>query len=497
MKKKIGFTLMAVMAMSIIAVTSCDDDTATIGTDIMPGADNVATSQAIYKVSSKSVEVDSVLANTKACYLGCIIDPETRAKTTCDFLAQFHLMENYSFPKKEYMLQDESGRVVADSCDLRIYFDKYYGDSLTTMKLFVQELDTCKVMEEGQNYYTDLNPLDYVNTASLIKKTQTYSVRDLTKSYSSEVSSSAYYRSVVIRLPAEYGSFILNKYYENPAFFKNSYQFIHHVCPGFYFQTIGGVGSMINAEISALNVYFRYHSKTVAGNDTLVDGMQRMAATEEVIQNTHIENKIPSGMLESDNGYTYVKSPTGIYTEVTLPVDEIVAGEHYNDTINSAQISFRRFNSSAQGNYGLSAPSTLLMVKKENAYSFFEKEQVSNNSDSYIATFNSSYNAYTFDNIGQLITILKNERDKGAGVVKIDNEAERRAKYTVWEQEHPDWNKVMLIPVSTEYSTSTNSYGLTVKQLLRVRNDLSLSSAKLEGGIDNLEITVVYSRFAK
>lgn len=497
MKRFFTFIPWIVAIAGILFATSCDDDTATLGATVMPEGDNISTSQAVYKVSSRSVLIDSVLANTKACFLGTIIDPETRAKTSCDFLAQFHMMENYRLPQKEKMIKDDQGKVVADSCDIRIYFDEYYGDSLTTMKLLVQELDTCKVMEENINYYTNLNPLDYVSASSPIKKVQTYSVRDLAKPDSVDANTGTYYRSLVVRLPAEYGSFILNKYYENPDYFKNSYQFIHHVCPGFYFQTIGGVGSMINVEVSALNIYFKYKTKTAAGTDTIVDGMQRMAATEEVIQNTRIENKIPDEMLDSQSGYTYVKSPTGIYTEVELPIDEIVAGEHYRDTINSAQITFRRFNHETPNIYNLVAPSDLLLVKKSDTFSYFEKEQLPSDGSSYISSFNKAYNAYVFSNIGQLVTNLKNERDKGAGVLKTDNEVQRLAKYAKWEAKNPDWNKVMLIPVATEYTTTANSYGQTVKQLLRVRNDLSLRSAKLEGGDDNLDLTVVYSRFAK
>ncbi len=496
MKKLIRLAQWTAMALCGLLAVSCDDNTATIGTDVMPEADNVITSQKVYKASSRSIRVDSVLANTNDCYLGTVVDPETRAKTSCDFLAQFHMMENYRFPAYEKMIKDADGKVVADSCDLRIYFDKYYGDSLTTMKLFVQELDTLKVMEEGLKYYTDLNPLDYVSETSAVKKLQTYSVRDLTRPDSVDASS-AYYRSVVVRLPAEYGSFLLNKYFENPGYFKNSYQFIHHVCPGFYFQTVGGVGSMINAEVTALNVYFRYHTTNAQKRDTIVDGMHRMAATEEVIQNTRIENKIPEELLDPANEFTYVKSPTGIFTEVTLPIDEVVGGEHYNDTINSASISFRRYNHETPSDYYLSTPEAILMVKKSKMFSFFESELLASNGESYISNYNPSYNAYVFENISQLITNLKNERDLGAGVLPTDSDGQRRAKYEAWESKNPDWNKVMLVPVKPEYSTTTNSYGMTVKQLMRVRNDLGLSSAKLEGGTENLELNVVYSRFAK
>ena len=497
MKRLFKTSFFLTVLFSVSVISSCDDDTATLGTELIPGYDNVVTSTAVYPVFSQSMKVDSVLANTNDCYLGTVIDPETRAKTTCDFLAQFHVLENYAFPSWERMIKDEQGKVVADSCDVSIYFDEYYGDSLTTMKMYVQELDTTRVMEEGENYYTSLNAADYVNPSSMVNRTLTYSVKDLTKP-ASETSSTTNYRSVQVRLPAKYASFVINKYYENPDYCRNSYQFIHHVCPGFYFKILGGVGSMINAEVTALNVYFRYHSETSAGNDTIVDGMQRMAATEEVIQNTHVDNEIPAEMLDPANKYTYVKSPSGIFTEVILPVADVVAGEHYNDTINSARITFRRLNNSQQNEYNLKMPSTLLMVRKKDLFSFFEEGKVTDSKTSYLSTFNSSYNAYEFTNIGQLITILKEERDRGAGVLPTDDEVTRESKYAVWEaaEENLDWNKVVLVPVAAEYSTTVNSYGLSVQTLLRVRHDMSMKSARLEGGSSgSLSLSVIYSNY--
>lgn len=474
---------------------SCTEDTAAVGADIIPWEDNVSASQATYRATSKSVRIDSVLANTSDCYLGSIIDPETRSRTTCDFLAQFHVMESYLFPAKEKMVLNEQGRVEADSCDIRIYFDEYYGDSLASMKLLVQELDTNRVMEENVAYYTDIDPKDYVSTTSDVRKAVTYSVYDQTKPNGG--ASSTYYRSIVVRLPASYGSYILNSYYDNPEYFKNSYQFIHHVCPGFYFQTSGGVGSMVKVQVSALNVYFKYHTRNAAGNDTIVDGMQRMAATEEVIQNMHIDNSIPQDMLDGNAEYSYVKSPTGIFTQLTLPVNEIVAGEHHTDSINSVKISLRRYNNTNPNPHNLKAPETILMVRADELFPFFEEERLSNSRDSYLATYTPGIGAYVFSNIAALVTQMKNERDKGAGITPSDTEAQRTAKYKQWEATHPNWNKVMLVPVKTEYSSSVNSYGLSTKKLLRVRNDFSMSSVRLEGGSAGVEVSVIYSKFSK
>jgi hypothetical protein len=270
--------------------------------------------------------------------------------------------------------------------------------------------------------------------------------------------------------------------------------FIHHVCPGFSFEISGGVGSMIKTVITTLNVYFRYHTQTEAGNDTIVDALQQMAATEEVLQNTQIENKLPSSMLDSSSDYTYIKSPAGLYTEITLPMDAVLAGEHYNDTINSASFSVRCFNDKTHNIYDLSAPPTILMIRKDEQYSFFEKSKLTS-AQAYISNHNQMTNAYTFNNISQLIKLLKHERDAACGVLPTDTEDERKAKYAPWEAQNPNWNKVILLPVHPEYSKSNSGYNTTTQTLMRIHNEFGMHSAKLQGGAQSIDLSVIYSRF--
>lgn len=484
-----------ILAAALAFATACDDDTAAIGTEVIPGNDNIQTSQATYLITSRSIAADSVLANTNDCFLGSVIDPESHARTTCGYLAQFHVMENYRFPERSKMIADENGNIVADSCDIRLYIESFYGDSLTTMKMRITELDTARVMEENVPYYSNIDPTYYIGSGHPLTKELTYSVKDLTRP-DSLTDGVTYVRSIPVRMPAEYGSFILNKYYENPSFFQNSYQFVHHVCPGFYIENTGGIGSLIKTKYTTMNIYFRYHDTTAEGNDTIVDGMHQMGATQEVIQNTRAQSRIPAAMLDNTQGYTYLKSPAGIFTELELPVGDIVAGEHYNDTINSASLTLFRLNDSETHKYGLSAPGEVLLIRKSETYSFFEKEKLTGTA-AYLTSFSSNYNSYTFGNISQLINILKYERDLGAGVTKGDSEAERNAKYAQWEAlpENKDWNKVVIIPVKAEYSTSTSYYGTTTKTLSRIRNSFEMNSAKLKGGTDAIELHVIYSRF--
>ena len=262
-------------------------------------------------------------------------------------------------------------------------------------------------------------------------------------------------------------------YYEDPDRFKNSYNFIHEVCPGFYFKTNDGIGSMAYITVSQLNIYFRYL------NDSTYVGTTSFSATEEVLQTTNISNdKQNIADLANDNTCTYLKTPAGIFTEITLPVDEITEN-HSNDTINTAKISLTRINNNTHDEYSLSAPSTLLMIPKDSLYTFFENGDNVDYKKSFIATYSSSTNQYTFNNISGMITYMADIKKKGL------------AENSNWLNEHPDWNRVVVIPVSVTTNSSS--------QIVKIVHDMSLTSTKLVGGSENpyepIKINVIYSKF--
>jgi len=176
-----------------------------IGGSVMPDEDHVSTDQYTFKVTTQSRKTGAMLANTNECYLGSVIDPETQAMTTSSFLAQFHMPEGFSLPAKSELITDANGKVVADSCVLRILHDKYYGDSLTTMKLYVQELDTAKTLSEKSSYYTDIDPTQFLSTTTAQRKTITYTALDQTKS-ASVLNNKKLYRDISVWLSTDFGS---------------------------------------------------------------------------------------------------------------------------------------------------------------------------------------------------------------------------------------------------------------------------------------------------
>ena len=172
---------------------------------------------------------------------------------------------------------------------------------------------------------------------------------------------------------------------------------------------------------------------------------------------------------------------------MSLPILDIYEN-HDRDSVNSAKIVFMRQNNNNIGSYNLSTPSTLLMVPKDEMESFFSSHKVPDSYKTYITNYENTYNSYTFNNIANLVSYLKRVCDKGAGITENDSEVVRKAKITAWTNANPNWNKVLLVPVTTA-SSSTGT-------ITSVYHEFGLTSTRLVGGSNNaIRFSIVYSHF--
>lgn len=487
-------TFAVIALMASFFMTACDDTTDTIGTSLIDISDSLDVKTDTFGIKSSSIAAGNVLSRSTTGYLGKIRDPETGAYITGDFMAQFSTLENYQFPTRDSLVSVEDGEVVADSCNIRLFYTDFYGDSLATMNLTAYEMS--EAMNEGVNYYSNYNPIkEGLVRTNGIKVNKTYTLTDLSVSEDTRYSSS-YTPNIKINLNKpytdksgktykNYGTYIMRKYYENPENFKNSYNFIHNVCPGFYFKVNDGLGSMAYVTISQLNVYFRYKS------DSTLVGMSSFSGTEEVLQTTNITNDdgVIADMIANANDSTYLKTPAGIFTVLEIPVDSITKEHkkynftlrkyentvvnHENDTINSAKVTLQRFNNNTQSEYSLDVPSTLLMIPLDSINTFFEQDKIADYKQSFLASYSSTSNSYTFNNIAGMINFM----------------AANKANGTASE----NWNKVAIIPVSTTVDSSTSA-------VTKVVHDMSLTSTRLVRGKTfvpdgDIKITVIYSKF--
>ena len=484
------FRLFTAIAITAMAIVSCSEETAGIGKSLTDEDDKLQVSTGIFEAHSKSLVIDSIYAQNFDCFFGQIKDPETGTYVKTEFMTQFNLLEGVNFPSKELMVV-EDGQVIADSCEIRLFFDKErcYGDSLVPLKMRLQEL--IEPMDDNLVYYSDYDPEEagYIREGGIDKK-QMFSIVNHT--YSDEVRSSKGY-SDMIRIALNdpyiapdgqsynnYGSYLLQTYYDHPEYFKNSYTFVNKVCPGFNFKIEDGLGVMANINDISMRLFFRYKKS----NDEFTNTMMAFAATPEILQTSHVTNdKEGLKELAADNSCTYLKTPSGIFTEVELPVMKIMEG-HHNDSLLSVNMTFQRMNSELfENEYLLKAPSMVLMIQKDSLFSFFEKEKTYDYRSSFVSSLNK--NTYSFTNMGNIVTLMF--RDMFVGSL-LDPD---------WEKKHPDWNKVVLVPVTTILSAAqkTNTAGAATATINGICNNLALTSTKLVGGNTPIKVNVIYAKF--
>ena len=465
MKIKDIFFSFFILFVSLLGLASCDSDTGSMGISTTPTSDSLTIRTAIYQATSRSVLVDSVLGKTGTVYFGRYTDPETKSLFTSDFITQFNCVEGGSvFPPADSIKGDSAQRL-----ELRLFFTSHYGADDNAMQLEVYPLE--RTLVEGTPYYTNLNPADYLADGAEPIARKAYTALDYALG-DDVLSDEDHYHNVCIPLPTQMGTDIIRDYRLHPEHFAGATSFIENVCKGFYVKCTGGDGTVLCIDHVSLNVSFNM-ARTDSTYTTQFMGSQ------EVLQVNSFDNQ---GLepLVNDNTCSWLKTPAGIFTEVTLPIDEITRNEQ--DTINSARIVFQKYNNDETDGVPLDAPIRLLLIRKSEAHDFFEQNHVPDGLTSFLNTIQDAkknnyltkYNQYAFDNIARLIVTCRNERDAWTG-----NED--------FEATHPDWNKVLLIPVTV----TTDNAG----SIITLRHDFSLSSARLRGGTDPIEIRIITSAF--
>lgn len=478
---KIRYLLVALLALTF---WGCDDNTGSLGIDMMRPEDHINGMVENYDVTSQSIAAEKIYAKTSTAYLGKYTDP-LFGLFEADFMAQFACTPDFKFPDKEVIPGFGTGLGEQEvSAEIRFYYTSFFGDSLNASKMRIFKLDK-KTLEEGSdnNYYTDIDPTEYYNENSKPLAEKSYSAVNLgyTQSYRDSIKA-GYYPGVTATLEPSVANHIISTYYSNPDLFKSPETF-QNVFPGIYTQCIDGDGTVLYIDRIWLRLTFKYNVERPSTGkvDSLVTGAAVFAATKEVIQANRFQNKDGLANIINDKKNTYLKTPAGIFTEATLPIDKVINGSdptkpeaHKNDSINSVSLSFTCYN---QENEVFKVPNNILMIREKDMNTFFEKNQVPDNKTSFVSTYSS--NKYSFSNIANLVTTCINEKKQA----NMSDEA--------WEEANPNWNKIVLIPVKLSMDNNNN--------IIKVEHDLQMNSVKLKGGIEGTptDMKVIYSRFSK
>jgi predicted small secreted protein len=473
--------LLTVLVIAALTFAACDDTTEGIGGSITNKIDNINISNSAFNVTTKSIVADSVLSRNNTGLIGKMKDPETGNYVKGDYMTQLGVLPTFSVDTLD-IKKANNGSIEADSCYLLVSYNASYGDTIAPMKVTAYEMT--KPMREDQEYYSNYDAFKN----GWVNENNPHWSSNYNLSNTSDVKNFKIYLNKEYKKDGKtyknYGSYILQTYAEHPKYFKTNFKFLHNVCPGFYIKNVGGTGNM--AKIWNTELIF-YWKKTIKAKDGVTDstgiGYNRFDGTEEVLQLNKIENdteNLKKLASKDQEKCTYLKSPAGIFTEVTLPIEDIMKG-HEKDTLNTATVSFPRLNNENEDNpYNFATPSTILMVQKDSLQSFFEKSKLADNRTSYTASYSSTgtyKNAYTFQNIANLVSAMYKNKGKGE-----------------------NWNKVVLVPVNV--ITTTQGYTTVIS---KINHDMSLASTRLKRGVittdsngketSPIQIKVIYSKF--
>lgn len=482
--------LLTVLVIAALTFAACDDTTEGIGGSITNKIDNINISNSAFNVTTKSIVADSVLSRNNTGLIGKMKDPETGNYVKGDYMTQLSVLPTFSVDTLDYIKQANKGSIEADSCYLLVSYNASYGDTIAPMKVTAYEMT--KPMAEDKEYYSNYDAFE----KGWVNENNQHWSSNYNLSNTSDVKNFKIYLNKKYKKDGKtyknYGSYIMQTYAEHPEYFKTNYKFLHNVCPGFYIKNVGGTGNMAKIWNTELIFYWTRH-KTINKDSTAVSiGYNRFDGTEEVLQLNKIENdteNLKKLASKDQEKCTYLKSPAGIFTEVTLPIEDIMKG-HEKDTLNTATISFPRLNNENEDNpYNFATPSTILMVQKDSLQSFFEKSKLADSRTSYTASYSNTgtyKNAYTFQNIANLVSAMYKNKGKGE-----------------------NWNKVVLVPVNV--ITTTQGYTTVIS---KINHDMSLASTRLIVGTDDpnkdyttdektgkkvasgpIRIKVIYSKF--
>ncbi|MDE6348657.1 MAG: DUF4270 domain-containing protein [Bacteroides sp.] len=520
------------LLLAVLTFTGCDDNTGTLGLGMLPGSDNMSAHTTTFDVITRSFAVDSVFAKTSTGYVGKFSDPEFGYYET-SFLTELNCTENFSLPEVYQVTEWDSegnptkatGIMAGDSVvsmQLAVLYENWFGDSLNACRMSAYEL-TKKL---DKNRYTNIKPEEYYidnggHFKLLGRKAYTAydtSVPDSVRNAVDGYGNKTFYPNVTFPLDKKtFGEDrILKVYREHPEYFKNAETFIDKVFKGVYLKTDYGDGTILYVDYVALQMELCTHYvndstgvalKKIDGTDSLRYSTNTIfASTKEVIQANQFMNSDLIKEKAAEPQHTYIKSPAGIFTEATMPYDEIYS-QLANDTLNAVKLTFTNYNINSNYEYSMSAPSDVLLIRKQDLKSFFEENKVRDNVTSFTTTHNAfATNQYVFSNIARLVTTCINEKQAAKKAAK--EKAGTSWNETQWEndwktnEDTKDWDKVLLIPVSVTYDTSSSTTSAT---MTGVQNDLKPGYAKLKGGPETengqvkspLKLEVTYTSFNK
>ncbi|MBO7114175.1 MAG: DUF4270 domain-containing protein [Bacteroidaceae bacterium] len=470
--------------LAVLFLISCDDDTSGLGASLTPSEDVINVKSDSCFATSRTIKADAKLTpRTSQCNLGRFTEQESGATFEAGYMTQLSCMENFRLADSVYGIGDHKfpqwfidsvGDQKPYYADIKIYYSKYFGDPTNPIKIEVFALDS--LLDSDVIYYPDLDPSEFCDLSNPLV---TYTCSGWNYQDNDSVRyNDNYYPKIVIPLPDSIAKEILESYFD-PArrhYFDDSESFMRNFIKGFYIRCSQGDGTILYVDRTILEVNFKHIDYASEDDDhkTMISAMAQFPGNKEVLQvNTFKWSGFDDEL--ADNSCTWIRSPFGLLTEITLPIDSMKVDGY---VLNSAQL--RLSNAVTPSNkYKPSVPSYLLLIRKGNLKDFFAKNNTIDGVESLAAAYSTKFGTYTYENIAAMVELIYSERKEWM--------TRNNASAADYEAANPDWNKVILIPVKPLFDSNNAVISYSIDTYMR--------QAKLIGGSTPIKIKTIRSKF--
>lgn len=533
----------ALIALLAITFFGCDDNTAGLGLGMFPGSDqNINGKLTTYDVTTESVPAGQIYAMSNIGYVGKFTD-DLFGTYQAGFLSELNCTKGMTFPgvyngtafdsnnkptqtmvgedgddkdKEDITFVEDNGKIIGNihTIELYLWYSSYFGDSLTASRLSVYELggNGKETLNKDNAYYTNIDPNDFYDPQNILG-TKAYtavdlSVKDSIRKLSTYVPSVhvSFEKDAAIRIGKE----IIKKAYKSGTNFDRDK--LKEAFKGIYVKGDYGDGTILYIDDVQMNVVYKcYAVDSITGlklkkkvleenettpRDSTYYGYRMFNSTREVIQANSLDNdQAAIDKCIKDPDLTYIKSPAGIFTQVTIPVSEI-AENLQGDTLNAVKLGIPIYNETSDKKFGMTKPRSVLLIRKKYKDTFFEKNQLSDGTISSLFNYADntlSFTQYTFNNITQMINNCLADREAARNLLPMTfkvtdpvtgiEETKTATTIKEWE-DYSEWNKFVLIPVlvTKDASSSNNYYGTSSSNIISIQHDLKPGYVRLKGG---------------
>lgn len=446
--------LYAALAITLAAVlsTACSDEN--IGSSLNDTRSSIIVDSS-FTITGTTVLNPSLRSRSSFQLLG-VIDAPGYGHLESDVVMQF-------MPSQK-LVTDYVTESTIDSCFLvmTLTSGNFTGDSLAPMRMNIYPLDK----QLPYPIYSDFDPTSYYSPENLLGSIS-YSASAVQYGETSSLS-----RTVSVPMDVAYARELFTMYKLAPEKFSNPTIFAQYM-PGLYITNSYGQGHVMNFSKTELQVYYRQ----VKPDTTINAYTSYLAVSPEVVYNNNIKLEIDESLQQRiNNGEAIVVTPAGTEVEIVFPIQEIIDSYKSRTSdgisiINSLELELPV--EEIENKYNIAPPKYLLMVKDGMKEDFFEKDSLTNNKDSFYATYNALKKCYTFTGMRDYILNIIKKQDGKATAADIN---------------------LTITPIDVTTYTNAASYGVAASTIVTKIGPAVSRPGLARLRLDKAKIKITYSK---